>query len=251
MKIAALQREMLVKAQAYKRQWDSYRQDVAAGKQATPPERDLAMEPLVEVLERRRTVHFHCHRADDILTAVRLAKEFDFELVLQHCTEGYRIAAELAKEGIWVSLTLIDSPGGKPEVMGLLDENAAILHKAGVKIAINTDDFITESPFLPSLRRHRRARRLVRGRGPQGADASRAQMLHLDDHIGSLEKGKDADFVILSGAPFSVYTQVLETYIEGDKVFDRSRACRTGPTRRAASRWQPKDACRNPPTTSP
>ena len=200
MKIAALQREMLVKAQGYKRQWDNYKKDVADGKKATAPERDLALEPLVEALERRRTVHFHCHRADDILTAVRLAKEFGFELVLQHCTEGYRIAAELAKEGLWVSLTLIDSPGGKPEAMGLLEENAAILHKAGVKVAINTDDFITESRFF--LRSGAIA---VRGGLPEDAALKAltlhgAQMLHLEDRIGSLEKGKDADFVVLSGA---------------------------------------------------
>src|SRR5439155_13545653 len=180
------------------------------------------LEPLVEVLERRRTVHFHCHRADDIMTAVRLSKEFGFELVLQHCTEGYRIAQELAKEGIWVSLTLVDSPGGKPEVLYLLEENAAILHKAGVKVAINTDDMITESRFF--LRTGAIA---VRGGLPEDVALKAltlhgAQMLHLEDRIGSLEKGKDADFVVLSGAPFSVYTQVLETYIEGDKVFDRS-----------------------------
>src|ERR1019366_3103070 len=148
MKIAALQRETLTKAQNYKRQWDSYNKAKADGKQATPPERDINMDPLVEVLEKKRTVHFHCHRADDIMTAVRLSEEFGFELVLQHCTEGYLIAQELAKRGISVSLTLIDSPGGKPEVMGLLEENAAILTKAGVKVAINTDDFITESRFL-------------------------------------------------------------------------------------------------------
>ena len=90
MKVAALQREMLVKAQAYKRQWDKYHKEVAAGNNPAPPERDLNLEPLMEVLERKRTVHFHCHRADDIMTAVRLSKEFNFELVLQHCTEGYR-----------------------------------------------------------------------------------------------------------------------------------------------------------------
>lgn len=222
MKIAALQREMLVKAQGYKRQWDNYRKNAAAGKDVAAPDRDINLEPLVEVLERKRTVHFHCHRADDILTAVRLSKEFGFELVLQHCTEGYRIAAELAKEGVWVSLTLIDSPGGKPEVMGLLEENASILHKAGVKVAINTDDSITESRFF--LRSGAIA---VRGGLPEDVALKAltlhgAQMLHLEDRVGSLEKGKDADFVILSGEPFSVYTHVLETYIEGNKVFDRS-----------------------------
>jgi imidazolonepropionase-like amidohydrolase len=223
MKTAALQREQLVKARTYQRQWSTYRKAVADGKQPTPPERDLGMESLVEVLERKRTVHFHCHRADDIMTAVRLSEEFSFELVLQHCTEGYRIAEELAKRGIAVSLTLVDSPGGKPEVLALLEENAALLHKAGVKVAINTDDFITESRFF--LRTGAIA---VRGGMPEDAALKAltlhgAQMLHLDDRCGSLEKGKDADFVVLSGTPFSVYTQVLETHVEGVKVFDRAR----------------------------
>lgn len=221
MKIAALQREQLTKARAYKRQWDTYRKAKAAGKEVSEPERDINLDPLVEVLERKRTVHFHCHRADDIMTAVRLAEEFGFELVLQHCTEGYRIAAELARRGIAVSLTLVDSPGGKPEVMGLLEENAAILTKAGVKVAINTDDFITESRFL--LRTGAIALRggLSEDQALRALTLHGAQMLHLDDRCGSLEKGKDADFVVLSGAPFSVYTQVLQTYIEGEKVFDR------------------------------
>src|ERR1019366_8101480 len=204
MKIAALQRETLTKAQNYKRQWDSYNKAKADGEEGTPPERDINLDPLVEVLQRKRTVHFHCHRADAIMTAVRLSEE-------------------LARRGIFVSLTLIDSPGGKPEVMGLLEENAAILTKAGVKVAINTDDFITESRFL--LRTG-----AIAVRGGLSEDVALkaltlhgAQMLHLDERIGSLDKGKDADFVVLSGAPFSVYTQVLETYIEGDKVFDRAQ----------------------------
>jgi imidazolonepropionase-like amidohydrolase len=223
MKVAALQREQLVKARAYKGQWDTYNKAVADGKKATAPDKDINLEPLVEVLQRKRTVHFHCHRADDIMTAVRLSKEFNFELVLQHCTEGYRVAEELAQAGAWVSLTLVDSPGGKPEVLGLLEENAAILHAAGVKVAINTDDFITESRFL--LRTGAIA---VRGGMPEDAALKAltlhgAQMLHLEHRCGSLEKGKDADFVVLSGAPFSVYTQVLETHIEGVKVFDRNK----------------------------
>jgi imidazolonepropionase-like amidohydrolase len=223
MKIAALQREMLTKAKAYKEQWDRHNKAKAAGEKTTAPERDINLDPLVEVLEKKRTVHFHCHRADDIMTAVRLSEEFGFEIVLQHCTEGYLVAEELAKRGISVSLTLVDSPGGKPEVMGLLEENAMILTKAGVKVAINTDDSVTESRFF--LRTGAIA---VRG-GLSEADALKAltihgaQMMHLDDRIGSLQKGKDADFVVLSGAPFSVYTQVLETYIEGEKVFDRAQ----------------------------
>jgi imidazolonepropionase-like amidohydrolase len=223
MKVAALQREELTRAREYKQKWDAYKKASADGKKANPPEIDLALEPLVEVLERKRTVHFHCHRADDIMTAVRLMEEFGFELVLQHVTEGYRIAEDLAKRKMWVSLTLVDSPGGKPEVLGLLEENAAILAKAGVKVAINTDDFITESRFF--LRTGAIAIRggLSEDLALKALTLHGAEMLHLEDRCGSLEKGKDADFVVLSGAPFSVYTQVLETHIEGEKVFDRTR----------------------------
>jgi imidazolonepropionase-like amidohydrolase len=228
MKVAALQREQFVKARDYQKKWDAYRKAAngrrePAGAGATPPDRDIDLEPLVEVLQRKRTVHFHSHRADDLMTAVRLAREFNFELVLQHATEGYRVARELAENKIPVSLTLVDSPGGKPEVAGLLEENAAILDKAGVKVAINTDDSITESRFL--LRTGAIA---VRG-GMSEEAALRAltlhgaQLLHLDDRLGSLAAGKDADFVVLSGPPFSVYTHVLETYIDGARVFDRSR----------------------------
>jgi imidazolonepropionase-like amidohydrolase len=223
MKIAALQREQFIKARDYQQKWAAYRKAVAAGKEATQPDTDLSLEPLVEVLERKRTVHFHTHRADDLLTALRIADEFGFEIVLHHATEGYRVADELARRKVPVSLTLVDSPGGKLEAAALLEENAAILDKAGIKVAINTDDYITESRFF--LRTGAIA---VRG-GMSEAAALRAltlhpaQMLHLDGRLGSLEQGKDADFVVLSGPPFSVYTQVLETYIDGVRVFDRAQ----------------------------
>jgi imidazolonepropionase-like amidohydrolase len=224
MKVAALQREAFQKAKDYQAKWETYRKAQQNGdKSAKPPETDLNLEQLVEVLERKRTVHFHCHRADDILSAVRLSEEFGFELVLQHCTEGFRIADELAKRKMPASLTLVDSPGGKLETAGLIEENAAILEKAGVPVAINTDDFITESRFF--LRTGAIA---LRG-GMSEASAltaltlAPAAMLHLEKHVGSLERGKDADFAILSGPPFSAYTQVLETFIDGKQVFERKR----------------------------
>jgi imidazolonepropionase-like amidohydrolase len=222
MKIAALQREQFLKAREYQQRRARHRDAVAKGEKSTPPDVDLSLEPLVEVLERKRTVHFHCHRADDLMTAVRISEEFGFDLVLQHATEAYRVADELAKKKIPASLTLVDSPGGKLEVMGLLEENAAILEKAGVVVALNTDDAITESRFF--LRTGSIA---VRGGMSEEAalralTLNAAKMLHLDHRIGSLEDGKDADFVILSGPPFSIYTHVLATYIDGVKRFDRS-----------------------------
>jgi imidazolonepropionase-like amidohydrolase len=224
MKLAALQREQFVKARDYQQKWAAYRKAAAAGKDVPPPETDLALEPLVEVLERKRTVHFHTHRADDLLTALRLAEEFGFEIVLQHATEGYRVVEELVRRKMPASLTLVDSPGGKLETAGLLEENAAVLDRAGVLVAINTDDFITESRFF--LRTGAIA---VRGGMTEEAalralTINPARMLHLEDRVGSLAPGKDADFVVLSGPPFSVYTHVLETYIDGVRHFNRANA---------------------------
>jgi imidazolonepropionase-like amidohydrolase len=219
MKVASLQREQFLKAAAYKKKWDAFRAGQADAKE---PDRDLALEPLVEVLERKRTVHFHSHRADDIMSVVRLADEFGFEVVVQHGTEAYKVAAELAKRKIGVSMTLVDSPGGKAEVLNLLEENPALLEKAGVALAINTDDFITESRFLL-----RTAAIAVRGGLSEAAalkalTLTPAAMMHLENRIGSIAPGKDADFVVLSGRPFSAYSQVLQTYIEGKKVYDRA-----------------------------
>ena len=146
MKVAALQREQFVKAREYQAKWDAYRRPAAKER---PPDRDLALEPLVEVLERKRTVHFHCHRADDLMTAVRLAEEFGFELVLQHATEGYRVADDAGEEedpGVADADRQPRRQGRRRS--GLLEENAAVLDKAGVPVAINTDDFITESRFF-------------------------------------------------------------------------------------------------------
>src|SRR5438067_367162 len=148
MKVAALQREQFVKARDYQKKWAAYRKAVADGKEQPAPDLDLALDPLVEVLERKRSVHFHTHRADDLMTALRIAEEFGFEIVLQHATESYRIVDELVKRKVPVSLTLVDSPGGKLEAAGVIEETAAILDKAGIKVAVNTDDFITESRFL-------------------------------------------------------------------------------------------------------
>lgn len=220
MKVAALQRAEFIKARDYQRKWDAYRKKLAAGEEAAVPDVDLALEPLVEAMARKRTVHFHTHRSDDILSVLRLAEEFGFEVVVQHGTESYKVIEELARRKAPVSLTIPDSPGGKPEVIEFLESTASRLTKAGIKVHVNTDDPVTESRFLL-----RTAAITVRG-GLDEPTALKAvtiypaQALHLDDRIGSLEKGKDADFVVLSGEPFSVYTRVMQTYIEGRRVFN-------------------------------
>jgi imidazolonepropionase-like amidohydrolase len=217
-KSAALAREMFVRAQAYR---DKVQK--AGGDKEKLPARDLAMEALVEVLEGRRTVQFHTHRQDDITTVLRLSKEFGFRVVLQHVSEGWRVAEEIAKAGAPCSIINVDAPGGKIEAINMSHENAAILDRAGALVGFHTDDSVTDSRhFLRSAALSVRAG-LSREKAIYGLTMAGARMLELENSVGTLEVGKDADFILLSGDPLSVYTKVLETWIEGVKVFDRSK----------------------------
>ncbi|MDX1980598.1 MAG: amidohydrolase family protein [Bryobacteraceae bacterium] len=216
-KAAAMAREQFIKAQEYR---DKVR---AAGTDATKlPPRDLRMEGLVEVLDGRRVAHFHTHRHDDILTALRLAKEFSFKFVLQHVSDGWAVPNEIAAAKAPCSLILIDSPGGKIEAKDNNYPTAGILDRAGALVGFHTDDSVTDSRWF--LRSAGLALRggLSREKALYGMTMAGAIMLELQDRIGSLEAGKDADFVLLSGDPLSVYTHVLETWVDGRKVFDRA-----------------------------
>ena len=216
-KSAALVREQFVKAVEYR---DKVRK--ANGDATKMPSRDLAMEALVEVLDGKRMVHFHTHRHDDIVTVIRLSQEFGFKPVLHHVSEGWKVADEIAKAGLFASVIVIDSPGGKQEALENKMSTAAVLDKAGVVVGFHTDDYITDSRiFLRSAGLAVRAG-LPRDKALYAMTMAGARMLGLDSRLGSLESGKDADFIVLSGDPLSVYTHVEQTWVEGKKVFDRS-----------------------------
>lgn len=212
----------LVRAQFHRAR--EYRKKVADanGDPDKMPERNLGLEALVEVLEGKRIVHHHTHRQDDILTVLRLREEFGFRCVLHHVSEGALVAAEIAAAKVPCSVIVIDSPGGKLEAAKLALETGSVLDRAGALVGFHTDDGITDSRlFLRSAALAVRAG-MDRGKALEAVTIANARMLDLQDRVGTLTVGKDADFVVLSGDPLSVHTQVLQTWVEGQKVFDRA-----------------------------
>jgi imidazolonepropionase-like amidohydrolase len=219
MAVAALARQRFYDAIAY----GEKKAAAEDSRRVDAPETDLALEALLEVLDGRRIVHHHTHRTDDIMTVLRLQEEFGFRLVIQHGIEAWKLADELAQRGpAMVSYILVDSQGGKQEALNTSLNGAAILEQAGLEIALHSDDWIIDSRFLV-----RTAALAVRG-GMSREGALRAltingaRMMDLEDRVGSLEVGKDADFVVFDGDPLSIYTHVQQTWIDGVRHFDRS-----------------------------
>jgi imidazolonepropionase-like amidohydrolase len=214
-KSAALVRQSFLKARDYQKKVAA-----AGGDAAKLPDRDLGMETMVEVLEGKRVVHHHTHRADDILSVLRLREEFGFKVVLHHVSEAWKVADEIAAAGAGCSIILLDSPGGKLEARDFDLRNGAELEKRGVVTAVHTDDPVTDSRWL--LRSAALAVRggMSREKALESVTLAGARLLGLEGRTGSLEAGKDADFAVLTGDPLSVYSRVEETWVEGKKVFD-------------------------------
>lgn len=215
-KSAAMVRELFVQAEEYKAKIDA-----AEGDPEKMPARNLQMETLVEVLEGKRIVHNHTHRHDDILTAIRLADEFGYRMVLHHVSEAWKVAEVIAEAGYAASIITLDSPGGKLEAINLLNINGRELESSGALFAFHSDDPIVDSRFLLRSAVMAVKEGMSHELALRALTINGAEMMDIAHRVGSLEPGKDADFVILSGDPFSLYTHVEQTWIEGEKVWDR------------------------------
>lgn len=217
-------RDAFVRARDYKAEWDDYRAKVAKkDPTAVEPRRNLELEPIVEILEGKRFVHSHGYRAEEYLALMQLAEEFGFRVrTLQHGLEAYKIAPEIAKHGAGVSI-FVDSWAYKIEAYDAIPYNAAILWKNGVVVSINSD----------SDERMRRlnldAAKVEKYGGIPEEEALKmitlnpAKQLGIDKHTGSIEVGKDADIVIWTAHPFSAYSRVETTLIDGEIYFDRNQ----------------------------
>ena len=213
-KSAALVRQAFHDALAYRDRLDDAGDD-------DPVALDLGKEALLEVLDGERIVHHHTHRHDDVATVLRLADEFGFRVVLHHVSDAALVAEMLAERRVPSSIILVDSPGGKLEARRISLDNGAALERAGAPVSLHTDDYITDSRLFLRMAALAVRAGMSREGALRAVTLSGAEMLGLDQRVGSLARGKDADFVVLSGDPLSVYTKILETWVEGERVFDR------------------------------
>jgi len=212
MATAAILREQFYKAKEYMELWEEYNND---RENNDKPEFDMRLEALIPALKGDLIVKIHAHRADDILTAIRIAKEFNLKITIDHCTEGYLIADILKENNVRVILGPMLTDRSKIELRNQSLAAPGILAKAGIPVAIMTDH-----PCVPVQHLLLCAAIAVREGMPEeealkAVTVNAARAAGIDDRVGSLEKGKDADIVIFNGHPFDYKSKVDMTIING------------------------------------
>ena len=219
MATAGIIREQLNKANRYIADSEKYEATKGTDNESSKPDYDAKCEALVPLMKKEMKAHIHCHRADDIFTAVRIANEFDLGYVLVHCTEGGLVADELKEAGCTKTVVgPVISDRSKPELSRQSIENAARLHKAGIEIAICTDHPVIPIQYLPLS-----AGVCIKG-GLDKAEALKAitinpaKIAEIDDRVGSIETGKDADLSVLDGEFYDVLTKPVLVLVDGKEV---------------------------------
>jgi len=219
----AVQREALVQAQDYMREWDDYNAKVQRGvEDAKRPKRDLKLEALADVLRGKLLVQIHCYRADEFLTEIAMAKEFGYKLrAFHHALEAYKVPDQIAAANVGIA-TFADWWGYKNEAWDAIPWNAVMAMRKGVIVAIKSDseDF--------TRRLNQEAAKTIRYGGATEQEALKmitwnaAWIIGVEDRVGSIDTGKDADLVIWDGYPLSSYGVPDKVFIDGDVYFDRS-----------------------------
>ena len=218
-------RNAWIQAEAYRRRWDKW----LADRKGDPPQRDLGNETLAEVLRGNILIHNHCYRADEMAQMIDIAKEFGYKIrSFHHGVEAYKIADLLARDSISASIWA-DWGAFKMEALDAVKGNMALVHQAGARTVVHSDD--------PSgiQRLSQEAAKGIAAGAALGITISEdeaikwltlnpAWSLGLDDRIGSIEVGKNADVVLWSGNPFSVYSRAERVWIDGAQMFDRTDA---------------------------
>lgn len=214
MGIAALLRETLVKAQNYKKKRD----DAIKNPERTF-KKDLKMEILCDVLDKKLPFRAHAHRADDIITAIRIAKEFDVDIVIEHCTQGFLIADELLESNVPAVVGPTLSSRSKVELMDLDFKTPGLLANKGIEVALMTDHPVIPIQYLPICA----ALAVKEGMSEEDAllaiTIRAAKIIGIDDRVGSLKAGKDADIVIWNGHPLDIKSRPVYVIVNGKVVY--------------------------------
>lgn len=214
---AAKLRETLAKAVEYRDK------KAAAGDDATKlPAYDMKLEAMLPVVNGEIPLKAHAHRADDIFTSIRIAKEFGVKLTLEHCTEGHLIADHLAKEGYPAIVGPSFGNKSKFELNQKTFDTPGVLHKAGVKVAIMTDSPVIPLEYLPMAAALAHKAGLDEFEALKCITINAAEILGVEDRIGSIELGKDADLVIWNSHPFDLQAKVSYTIVNGKVVYKRA-----------------------------
>ncbi|MGD0701590.1 MAG: amidohydrolase [Trebonia sp.] len=224
---AAAIRGALVEAAAYLAKTENPH-DHSDERTAVAPARDLKLEALGRVLRREIPWRQHCHRADDIATALRLAAEFGYDLVLDHCTEGYLLASKIAAAGVPAVTGPLITARSKVELRNRTMANPGLLAAAGVTVAIATDHPVVPIHLLIVQAALAVKEGMDRDTALRAVTIIPAQIMRVADRIGSLVPGKDADLVIWSGDPLDVMSRAEIAYIAGSEIYRYDYASRAG-----------------------
>ena len=210
------------RAKDYKKGWQDYN-GAKDKKGMTAPRRDLELEALVEILENRRHITCHSYVQSEINSSIKVAEQMGYQYnTFTHILEGYKVADKMKAHGAHAS-TFSDWWAYKMEVQDAIPYNAAIMHRVGLNVAINSDD------AEMARRLNQEAAKIVKYGGVSEEEALKmvtlnpARMLHVEDRVGSLKAGKDGDVVLWSDHPLSIYAKALYTIVDGTIYFDRQK----------------------------